>query len=65
MPDTLELRRTARLLAEPSSAAGVVAELRAGMLLFPTGTRQGAMIEVEDEMGQRGWVPQAAVTVAQ
>ena len=65
LPDTLELRRTARLLAEPSSAAGVVAELRAGMLLFPTGTRQGAMIEVEDEMGQRGWVPQAAVTVAQ
>jgi len=65
VPQTLALRRTARLLAEPDSGAAVVAELRTGMLLFPTGTNQGAMIEVEDEMGQRGWVPQAAVTVAQ
>src|SRR5690606_19011166 len=44
VPQTLALRRTARLLAEPDSGAAVVAELRTGMLLFPTGTNQGAMI---------------------
>lgn len=61
---TLVLRRTARLLALPSSDAAVVADLRTGMLLFPTGTRDGVMLEVEDEMGQRGWVPSAAVSLA-
>ncbi|WP_039730917.1 hypothetical protein, partial [Pseudoxanthomonas sp. GW2] len=62
---TLALRRTARLLAQPSADADVVAELRTGMLLFPTGGKQGTMLEVENEVGQRGWVPSAAVTVAQ
>jgi len=62
---TLALRRTARLLAQPAADAEVVAELRTGMLLFPTGSKQGAMLEVENEVGQRGWVPSAAVVVAQ
>jgi len=56
---TLELRRTARLLSGASSQAGTVAELAAGMLVFPTGNIQGNMLEVEDEMGNKGWVPSA------
>jgi len=57
---TLELRRTARLLSGASSQAGTVAELATGMLVFPTGNIQGNMLEVEDEMGNKGWVPSAA-----
>jgi len=59
---TLELRRTARLLSGASSQAGTVAELATGMLVFPTGNIQGNMLEVEDEMGNKGWVPSAVVS---
>ncbi|MGH8055398.1 MAG: CsgG/HfaB family protein [Stenotrophomonas sp.] len=62
---TLALRRTARLLAAASSQAAAVAELAAGMLLFPTGNKQGSMLEVEDEMGNKGWVPAVAVIIAE
>lgn len=62
---TLVLRRMARLLSGASNQAGVVAELKAGMLLFPTGSAEGSMLNVEDEMGNKGWVPAAAVETAQ
>jgi len=59
---TLALRRTARLLSGANSQAGTVAELATGMLVFPTGNIQGNMLEVEDEMGNKGWVPSAVVS---
>ena len=62
---TLVLRRMARLLSGASNQAAVVAELKAGMLLFPTGSAEGSMLSVEDEMGNKGWVPAAAVETAQ
>lgn len=62
---TLVLRRMARLLSGASNQAAVVAELKAGMLLFPTGSAEGSMLNVEDEMGNKGWVPAAAVETAQ
>ena len=34
----------------------VVRPLEPGMLLYPTGVRQGVMWEVEDELGNKGWV---------
>ena len=34
----------------------VVRPLEAGMMLYPTGTKDGAMWEVEDELGNKGWV---------
>lgn len=61
---SLVLRRTARLLSMASNQAETVAELRTGMLVFPTGGKEGNMLEVEDEMGNKGWVPAAAVTDA-
>lgn len=61
---TLVLRRMARLLSAASSQATAVAELRSGMLLYPTGSAEGSMLEVEDEMGNKGWVPAAAVETA-
>jgi curli biogenesis system outer membrane secretion channel CsgG len=62
---TLALRRTARLLAGASSQAEMVAELAMGMLVFPTGNTQGSMLEVEDEMGNKGWVPSVAVSATE
>ena len=34
----------------------VVRPLEVGMMLYPTGNRQGVMWEVEDELGNKGWV---------
>lgn len=62
---TLVVRRIARLLAAADSQSATVVELKAGMMVFPTGARDGVMVEVEDEMGNKGWVPNAAVTGAQ
>ena len=35
---------------------GVVRDLDVGMMLYPTGTKEGVMWEVEDELGNKGWV---------
>ena len=47
--------KPARLVA---GAAGreTVGSLDVGMLLYPTGSKDGLMWEVEDEMGNKGWV---------
>jgi curli biogenesis system outer membrane secretion channel CsgG len=34
----------------------VVRPLEVGMMLYPTGNKQGVMWEVEDELGNKGWV---------
>ena len=52
----LEVQKTARLLKSADGKGGAVRELDPGMLLYPTGKKQGAMWEVEDELGNRGWV---------
>lgn len=62
---TMMLHRMARLLAQPDSQATVVAELKPGMLAYPTGGRNGGMVEVDDEMGNRGWLPSAVLGVKQ
>ena len=43
-------------LFKGADGKGVVRELEVGMMLYPTGTKQGAMWEVEDELGNKGWV---------
>ena len=52
----LEVQKQARLLKSADGKGGAVRELEPGMLLYPTGKKQGAMWEVEDELGNRGWV---------
>jgi len=44
-----------RLLASATGGAAV-RTLDPGMMLYPTGNKQGAMWEVEDELGNKGWV---------
>lgn len=43
--------------ATPSAAAKIVYHLQPGQLVFPTGQRNGVWMEIDDENGNRGWVP--------
>jgi hypothetical protein len=48
--------KPARLLKQPDGKGGAVRELDVGMMLYPTGNKDGLMWEVDDELGNRGWV---------
>jgi len=48
--------RAGRLLANARGTGAPVRTLDPGMMLYPTGTKEGVMWEVEDELGNRGWV---------
>lgn len=48
--------------ATPSATARVVYRLAAGAQVFPTGQRSGVWMEVDDENGNRGWVPSTETT---
>jgi curli biogenesis system outer membrane secretion channel CsgG len=47
--------RPAQLFAT-ATGKKAVRSLDPGMMLYPTGAKQGAMWEVEDELGNQGWV---------
>jgi len=48
--------RAGRLLANSKGTGAAVRSLEPGMMLYPTGVKEGVMWEVEDEMGNKGWV---------
>ncbi len=48
--------KAGRLLANAKGTGAPVRSLEPGMLLYPTGVKEGTMWEVEDEMGNKGWV---------
>ena len=56
--------KPARLLANAKGTGKAVRELDPGSLLYPTGNRDGAMIEVEDELGNTGWISSNFVQLA-
>lgn len=58
---SLSLKRVARLLSVAHSTGNTVTELQPGMLVYPTGESEGNMLRVEDEMGNKGWIPSVAV----
>ncbi len=45
-----------RLFANAGGTGKIVRPLEVGMMLYPTGNKQGVMWEVEDELGNKGWV---------
>ena len=57
------VNKPARLFTGPDGK-GVVRDLDVGMMLYPTGTKQGVMWEVEDELGNKGWVSSTLVQLA-
>jgi len=52
----VEVTKPARMLANPDGSGEAVRSLDVGMLLYPTGNKENLMWEVEDELGNRGWV---------
>ena len=48
--------KAGRLLKQADGKNGAVRDLDPGMMLYPTGAKQGTMWEVEDELGNKGWV---------
>lgn len=50
------LTRPGRMFSGPSDRSEVVRDLDPGMMLYPTGQKQGVLWEVEDEIGNKGWV---------
>ena len=48
--------KPARLLANAKGIGKAVRDLDPGMMLYPTGNKDGMMWEVEDELGNKGWV---------
>ena len=50
------MAKPGRMYASASPKSAVVRPLDPGMMLYPTGQKQGAMWEVEDELGNKGWV---------
>ena len=60
----LRVTRAARMLANAQGTGAAVRDLEAGMLLYPTGPKEGVMWEVEDELGNRGWVNSTSTELA-
>ncbi|MGH8077905.1 MAG: CsgG/HfaB family protein [Lysobacter sp.] len=50
------MNKPGRLFANANGKGAVVRPLEVGMMLYPTGAKQGVMWEVEDELGNKGWV---------
>jgi curli biogenesis system outer membrane secretion channel CsgG len=56
--------KPARLYEEPGGSGRVVRKLDVGMMLYPTGVKDGTWWEVKDEMGNKGWVSSIALELA-
>jgi curli biogenesis system outer membrane secretion channel CsgG len=50
------MAKPGRMYSTSSPKSAVVRPLDPGMLLYPTGQKEGVMWEVEDELGNKGWV---------
>lgn len=50
------MQKPGRLLKQADGKGGAVRDLDPGMMLYPTGNKQALMWEVDDELGNRGWV---------
>lgn len=50
------MTRLGRMYTTSSPRSKVVRSLDAGMMLYPTGNKDGTMWEVKDELGNQGWV---------
>jgi hypothetical protein len=58
------MTRSGRMYESPSTNAHVVRKLRKGMMLYPTGQKDGVWWEVSDELGNKGWVSSLSVELA-
>ena len=60
----VEMTKPGRLFANSKGTGKAVRDLDPGMMLYPTGNKEGVMWEVEDELGNKGWVSSSLVQLA-
>ncbi|HXQ64013.1 MAG TPA: CsgG/HfaB family protein [Steroidobacteraceae bacterium] len=53
---SVTMAKPGRMYVSASPSSKVVRTLDPGMMLYPTGEKQDVMWEVEDELGNKGWV---------
>jgi hypothetical protein len=58
---SMEVIKPARMYTAPDDNSEVVRTLEVGMWLYPTGEREGVWREVEDELGNIGWVSSTVI----
>jgi hypothetical protein len=51
------MAKPGRMYAKADAKSSVVRTLDAGMMLYPTGEKEGIWWKVSDELGNEGWVP--------
>jgi hypothetical protein len=61
---SVSMSRAGRMYATASDKAKVVRPLDAGMMLYPTGNKNGVWWEVKDELGNQGWVSSLSFALA-
>jgi curli biogenesis system outer membrane secretion channel CsgG len=61
---SVTMSRAGRLYTTASEKSKVVRPLDAGMMLYPTGNKQGVWWEVKDELGNQGWVSSLSFALA-
>ena len=60
----VEMTKPGRLFANSKGTGKAVRDLDPGMMLYPTGNKEGVMWEVEDELGNKSWVSSSLVQLA-
>jgi curli biogenesis system outer membrane secretion channel CsgG len=63
-PQALNVVRPGRLYRQSNGRGGTVRNVTAGLMLYPTGNRDGVWWEVKDELGNQGWVSSTIVELA-
>jgi curli biogenesis system outer membrane secretion channel CsgG len=61
---SVTMAKPGRMYAKPATKSTVVRELDAGMMLYPTGEKEGIWWKVSDELGNEGWVPSTLFSLA-
>jgi hypothetical protein len=58
------MAKPGRMYEKPDQKAGIVRDLDPGMMLYPSGDKQGIWWKVSDELGNEGWVPSTLFDLA-
>jgi hypothetical protein len=60
----VSMMKPGKLLGTPNNKGETVRDLEPGMMLYPTGEKQGPFWKVQDELGNEGWVASGLLQLA-
>jgi curli biogenesis system outer membrane secretion channel CsgG len=61
---SVTMAKPGRMYVDHDTKAKVVRDLEPGMMLYPTGEKEGIWWKVSDELGNEGWVPSTLFNLA-